>query len=76
VTAADIRAALAADAITLYPVVDAGGALRTFNGDLGGRAGADGLCVASQNRPVRANLQYRALISTAADDEIADFVTK
>lgn len=76
----DIAAALAASVIKLYPVVDSGGTVRLLTGDLGGRVGADALCAASPNRPVATNsrvgLLYRALISTAADDEVRDFVTR
>ena len=40
-----------------------------FDGNLGGRAGADALCAASANRPA-GYANYRALISTSASDEI------
>jgi hypothetical protein len=51
--------------IILY---NAGG---TFNGNLVGRAGADGLCQASANAPA-GYTNFRAFISVSATDEIQD----
>jgi len=45
-----------------------------FDGNLGGRAGADALCAASTNRPA-GYTNYRAFISTSASDEIRDMPT-
>lgn len=45
-------------------------------GNFGGRAAADAFCAASANRPVGASLQYRALLSTSADDEVRDMPAK
>ena len=74
--------AFEASAITLYAVVDGSDGTRTFNGNLGGRAGADRLCALSPNRPLansansRVALLYHALISTADGDALRDFPLK
>lgn len=46
----------------------------SFDGNLGGRAGADALCAASANKPAGYS-NYRAFISTSAADEIRDMPT-
>jgi hypothetical protein len=56
--------------IILYQASDGAG----FDGNLGGRAGADALCAASANRPAGYS-NYRALISVSATDEIRDMPT-
>ncbi len=43
----------------------------TFNGNLGGRAGADALCAGSANKPAGYS-HFRAFISVSATDEIQD----
>ncbi|MBK9238707.1 MAG: hypothetical protein IPL75_00295 [Acidobacteria bacterium] len=43
----------------------------SFDGNLGGRAGADALCANSTNKP-SGYTNYRAFISTSATDEIRD----
>ena len=53
--------------IILYQASNGAG----FDGNLGGRQGADALCAASANRPAGYS-NYRALISTSATDEIQD----
>jgi hypothetical protein len=54
--------------ITQLVLYDAGG---TFNGNLGGRAGADALCQASGNRPA-GYTNFRAFLSVDVNDEIRD----
>lgn len=53
---------------TTLVLYDAGG---TFDGNLGGRAGADALCQASGNRPAGYS-NFRAFLSVNAGDEIRD----
>ena len=69
-----------ASKVTLYPVVDGSNNPREFNGNFGGRTGADALCAASPNRPTVPTdpfpFVYRAVMSTRADDELRDFPTK
>jgi len=63
--------------VVVYSLNGNGGANK--NGNLGGRAGADALCLASGSKPTTgavATTQYRALISVDANDEIRDMPTK
>jgi hypothetical protein len=64
---------VAAQSVVVPPVLplvifDAGG---TFDGNLGGRAGADAICQASANRPA-GYTNVRAFISVSAGDSIAN----
>ena len=54
--------------ITPAPVIYSAGA---YNGNLGGRSGADALCTATANKPNNFS-HYRAFLSVTADDEIRD----
>lgn len=62
-------------AVTQIVLYDAGG--DAYDGDLGGRAGADAICAASANRPMGAEYtNFRAFISISDSDEIRDMPTR